>query len=472
MTTVAVNAKIGGESSAGTAIHAEEFWYSTHSAVAFAAFLLILVQTISLLIPPFQSPDEPAHLKRAYLMSKGRVFLGSKDGTTGGYIDTGLLDYIHSFDDLRFQYDNKITSSTVRMSRKIEWSGKRQFSDFPNTAFYFPLSYLPQAVALTIGENTGLTVRESYYLARLFSLLVTLALILAAFLLYPVPLMVLAAFVTPMSLFQLGSASLDSVTFGLCALAGALFMRGANAKFSFSAKMHVALIICLFSLVTSRIALFALTPLPVVLYATRKSRSYLISSAALISLSAAWTIYALETVKGVPPRELTTIEIIKYYLGRPASFVRVFFDTITSGSMLKSYWSMFVGVLGWLDTPLGSEIYAGFGILFAMLGILSLGRKPASVLKKGSISLACGAVCSLLLMYFVFLVTYDPHPAKIIEGIQGRYFTPIFIVFAYAIFGRRLSSSELRVGLILLSLMIAFAIVGATPRLLGRYWIV
>ena len=470
MNTVSLNAQVGGKTSSAAATPAEEFWYSSHSAVAFTVFLLFLVQTISFLIPPFQSPDEPAHLMRAYLMSKGEVFLGSKNGTTGGNIDTGFLNYINSFNEL--QYNNKVTNSTVRMSGKIEWSGKRQFSELPNTAFYFPLPYLPQAIAFAIGEKSGLTVRESYYLARLFSLLATLGLILAALLLYPVPIIVLAVFVTPMTLFQLGSASLDSVTFGLSALTGALFMRGANAKFSFSTNMHLAFIVCLFSLAASRIALFALTPLPVVLYTTRKSRSYLIASSVVICLSSAWTIYALETVKGVLPRELTTIEIIQYYLFRPASFVHVFINTITNGSVLEGYWRMFVGVLGGLDTPLGSEIYVGFGFLFAALVILSLGRKPASVLMNGSIALACGALCSLLLMFFAFLVTYTPHPAKMIEGIQGRYFIPIFILLAYSIFNRRLSYHEVRVGLILLSLMIALAIVGATPRLLERYWVV
>ena len=59
----------------------------------FLAFLLLLVQAMSYLIPPFQSPDEFNHLKRAYLLSKGDIFLKSKDHPTGGNSDPGLLDY-------------------------------------------------------------------------------------------------------------------------------------------------------------------------------------------------------------------------------------------------------------------------------------------------------------------------------------------------------------------------------------------
>lgn len=50
---------------------------------------------LSSVIPPLMSPDEPNHIERAYLLEKGVVVLDRKEGnSSGGYIDTGLLDYL------------------------------------------------------------------------------------------------------------------------------------------------------------------------------------------------------------------------------------------------------------------------------------------------------------------------------------------------------------------------------------------
>ena len=448
-----------------------DWWYSRCAATISLFFLFLLVQSISYLIAPFQSPDEFNHLKRAYLLSKGEVFLSSKNNHTGGNIDTGLLDYMGCFDSIPFNYDKQITNTDVAKFKEISWSGQRQFSELPNTAFYFPLPYVPQALALGVGEKVGLSVSNTYYLARLFSLTATLGLLWTALQLYPVPLVVLALFATPMTLFQLGSASLDSISFALSALAAALFMRGANKKYSFTVVMHISLFICLFSLATSRFNLIALTPLPAVLYTIRGSRSYLVSFGTLTLGSLAWILFALKTVQGMPPRQLSTIDTISYYLGDIGAFVHVLFATITNGAIINNYWNMFIGVLGWADTPLGTSVYAAFGVLFATLAFVSLQRQKAYLLTTGSVALVCGAAMSLFLLFVVLLVAWSPHPARAIEGMQGRYFTPILILLGFSIFGRRLSVPELRMGLAVIFGMVALSIVSMEPRLLSRYWI-
>lgn len=452
------------------AFEAQQFWYSRRAAFHVVVLFLFIAQTIALLIPPFQSDNESEHLKRAYLLSKGEIFSRTVEGITGGDIDTGLLEYMESFEDIRFNYDHKITRTVVRSTRDITWSGRREFRPFPNTSFYFPLPYIPQATAFAIGERCRMTVRESYYLARTLSLLATLALVYAAFVTFPMPLMVLAALSLPMSLFQIGSASLDSVTFGMAVLTGALFMRGANVSMSFPWYMHGAIAVCIWWLATSRTNLFALTPLLAILFLYRRSRSYFISASIVAVLSIAWIAYALATVKGVPPRQASTQEIIQYYLIGHGSFARVLFATVTNVEILKSYWRMFVGVVGWIDLPLGSGVYVGFAILLLALAAICVGVRPRSTILKGTTPLLCSVIASVLLLFFLFLVTYNQHPTNFIDGIEGRYFITPLILTAYALFSRRLGSAELRIGLCLVSMMILLAIVGMVPRLLGRYW--
>jgi uncharacterized membrane protein len=418
-----------------------------------------------------QSFDEPAHLSRAYLLSKGAIFLNTKEGETGGDIDTGLLSYIDSFQSFPFQYDRKITATDIRASKQINWSGQSKFLGFFNTAIYFPLPYFPQAMAFAFGERSGLTVKTTYYLARLFSLAATLCLLWSAMLLYPTPPLVLALFVTPMTLFQLGSASLDSVTFGTCALTASLFLRGSDARFSFNVGLHVALVICVLSLAMSRISLIPLTLLPAVLYTVRHSLSYLITAAFSACLSLAWIMFSLLTVKGMPPRELSTLDTAKHYLVHPGGLFRIFFKTLWNYEILRSYWTMFIGVLGWLDTPLDFYVYIVFGALLFALAALSIQRNAASWVDRGNLSLLCASALSLAFTFVIELLAWTPVNSEVIGGIQGRYFTPILILSGYTMFGRRLSSIQLRWSLLAIFTEITLSIVSMAPKLLNRYWI-
>ena len=137
-------------------IHRVACWYSRRSALPLVLGLFLIVQFLTCLIPPLQSPDEAYHLERAYLLSKGQIFLGSQRGLTGGDIDTGFIAYKSSFLELLPDYDHKVTGATIRSAKRIVWSGKTQFVAIFNTSAYFPLPYAPQALAISLGEHVGL----------------------------------------------------------------------------------------------------------------------------------------------------------------------------------------------------------------------------------------------------------------------------------------------------------------------------
>jgi uncharacterized membrane protein len=451
------------------------FWYSRRAAVFFLAFLFVIVVLFSSLIPPFQSPDEFNHIKRAYLLSKGEVFVrSSRNGVTGADIDTGLLNYMQYFEPMPFYYATKMTSAAVASSEAITYSGAREFSELPNTAGYFPLLYLPQALALLAGERFKLTVAESYRLARLCSLMVTLGLLWYSMRLYPVPIMVLALFLTPMSLFQLGSASLDALTFSTSVLIGALFMRGADRTYSFSGYMHAALAFCLLALATSRVYLIALTLLPSVLFRVRRARSYLASTVMILVLSISWIVYVLKTVKDgglIHGVGTLALDIASYYFEHAGALVKVFFATLSNVDILATHWRMFVGVLGWIDTPLASGVYIAFAVLATGLIVISCPRNTNQLLRGGSLPLTCCAVLSLILLHLIALAMWTPHPATVISGVQGRYFYPIFILLGFSMLGRPLENTERNLALCVSLILVGLAVASAAPRLLSRYWI-
>jgi hypothetical protein len=315
-----------------------KFWYSRRSVVAFLVGLFLIVHALSYLVPPFQSPDEFYHLKRAYLLSEGTVVLDKQNGVSGGYIDTGLLEYMSNFrQDRWFPYDPSGPTSTTKptLARGIHWTGGAVFSDIPNVAVYFPLPYVPQAVAFKVGKSTGMTVASSYYLARSLSLVASLIILCAACFLYPVPPMVAALFLMPMTLFQLGSPTLDAVSFSTVVLTGALYMRSATKEFTFTTGMLILLTVCLFSLATTRVNLIVLTLLPCVLYFVRRSYRYLISGAAALLLSLSWVVFSLINVTGGHGNspELRS-QIVTHYLHHLGSFFVIVYDTVTNESLV------------------------------------------------------------------------------------------------------------------------------------------
>src|SRR3954454_21018771 len=77
----------------------------------FLLALLVAAVVIAAIIPPFQSPDETDHIKRAYLLGKGVILLDKfADKGSGGLIDSGLLTYMSTYEVLRGRADQKMTA--------------------------------------------------------------------------------------------------------------------------------------------------------------------------------------------------------------------------------------------------------------------------------------------------------------------------------------------------------------------------
>jgi uncharacterized membrane protein len=131
---------------------------------------------------------------------------------------------------------------------------------------------------------------------------------------------------------------------------------------------------------------------------------------------------------------------------------------------------MFIGVLGWLDTPLDLYVYIVFGVLFLAITAISVQRSKAYWVDRGTLPLMFTAVVSTLLTFILELLTWTPYVSETIEGIQGRYFTPILIFLGYSMFARRLSGVQLRWALAIVLVTITFSIEAMIPKLLHRYW--
>ncbi len=390
----------------------------------------------SSIIPPFQSPDEHAHLKRAYLLSKGRIAMETPEGeSTGGYIDTGLNAYMGAYNHIPFNVNSKVTLDVKEKAAALKWSGEERFGSAPGINYYLPFIYLPQTVGLLIGQWANLTIEQSYYLARYLALLSSLFIVLAAFSIARANAFVLAILSMPLMVFQLVSTSQDGVAVALLILSVSLFVKVTSIDGRHNRKYFYYMVITIFVLVTSRINLLPLLVLPfAATVLTTKSKKEHVFSVLIACLTIGWIIYALNTtVDNRVTIGSSTKEIIIFYLQHPFSFVAVLYETLSSKQLLTFYTASFVGVLGWLDTKIGSHSISIilYALVLVFIASISWAEIKAEMAKR--LILIFVATTSFLLTFFLLLITWTEHPATTIAGVQGRYLWGPVLLLAYGL---------------------------------------
>ncbi len=448
--------------------------------------LFISAFIISSVTPPFQSPDEFVHFERAYLLSDGVILandtraIDSKNSVTGGLIDKNLLAFMNIYEGLRFDFKNKWDPIQESTAKSLFFTDQKEWSPLPGSAVYFPLIYLPQATAIKLGQVAHLNILNTYNLAKLFSLITALLLIYLSGFFYQIPLFALSLLFFPMSLFQLSAASMDKVAFGLIFFVASLLARGLNKNKSFSISHLIWLILSFTILVSARVQLMPLYLIIFLISYVRKNPLLKISSAISLILTIVWNLWAHENVKGFNTRSVPTMDFIKIYLADPLSFINVF----TSTWLSKDHWGNvvreFIGNLGWLDTPLGDIvyfilittwivfIYQNKEILFSYFHQIKKRNKNEFLL---NLTYLFSLFLSIFLMYFILLLTFTQQPAKLIEGIQGRYFIPYGILFFY--FGTYLndtSDTEDRINKKSLYTLAALSTIVSVYVLMARYY--
>lgn len=440
-----------------------------------AAFIFMAGVFFSYLIPPLQSPDEFDHVERAYLLSKGAIILDAPEGqSSGGMIDTGLLDYFRIYRGIIFKPDKKLSLADRERAKAINWTGAKQFRPAYGISYYFPLLYVPQAVGLSLGEKTGLSIDFSYRLARLLSLLAIAAVILVAFNIYSPNPLVLALLALPMSLFQISSASIDGLSLALTILSMACFMRIVQDKTNSNPLFFYLLTCAVLVLSMGRIYLAPLILLNFIACNYLKNRKYCYLCGLSVALIVLWFLVAvLTTVDKRLVLGASTLEIALLYLQHPSILLHAFFSTISNADMITNYLYSFVGVLGWLDTQFSTWQYITFLLLLVLIGGLSISAQDlrADWLPRSAILLC--VFSAILIMFFLLLVTWNKYPAAIIEGVQGRYFLPPAIMISYAIAGRAKLFEGLprKMAMVLVLALCALTLFGMPRLLLERYYL-
>lgn len=397
-----------------------------------------LTALVAAWVPPMQSPDEDQHLARAYLLAQGQWRLHAPPGRmSGGEIDTGLSSYLQGYlHGLAGDTRKRLSPQAHAALQSLPFSGETVFVETPGSAYYLPLVYLPQAAALKLGQTLDLSVHDSYRLARLLVQCSVAVLLAVAVAVHPPGPLTLGLLLLPMSLFQLAMPTLDGLTTAMALLALALGMRQAVSPAPMRPAACAVLALCLLVVTTCRLQLLPLLALPLALGAWQRSTRLLALGAVTAVLSLAWTVSAVTgTVDRRLAREVGSTELIAHYLQAPGEFLGVLSRTLADPALREFYLQSFLGNLGWLDTPLPAPAYPALLAGLALLALVSLRPLRGGRDLAFRLLLAVLAAASALLVFAALLVSWTPHPAQTIAGVQGRYFLVPALMGAAALWG-------------------------------------
>lgn len=417
------------------------------------------VLVLALMTPPGDVADEPAHFARAASLLHGelvgrRISTATRNGQT--YFIAGVdidpaLNAVNAF-----WPPPVVAKAKLDPFRAARWTGKTSF--VPTAAAeYFPVLYVPGAVAIALSRAVGASPFAAFYAARLANALCYLLLgAIALAVARRGRLLLFATLSLPMSVSLAASASQDGLLIAV-ACAGMALLTAAEE----GAKRALPFACAALGIVM--LAKPPYLPLAAVLLTDARlvdcrawGRRFLLG-AAIAAPAMLWSVLAALTVSA--PHYMAPYHPGPLYAG---SSSRVFLGTNGTAQLhvllaaplrlvalpvasfihdLPRLKHELIGVLGWLDVVLSPGVYLGWQIaLVAAIGAsvaapLGMARRGAA--RHGPALMRLGLVMSIVLIYLTMYVAWTPVGMDGIDGVQGRYFLPLLPFLALAFPGPR-----------------------------------
>ena len=113
---------------------------------------------------------------------------------------------------------------------------------------------------------------------------------------------------------------------------------------------------------------------------------------------------------------------MRFILENPWGYLAILWATLKKMTIL--WMAMYVGILGWIDTPLPLVVYYSF---YPLLGLVIWGDSHPAVSLSMAARLTSASVflISLTGILTVLYLTWNRLQSPIIHGLQGRYLIPI-----------------------------------------------
>ncbi len=369
--------------------------------------------------PPFQVPDEIYHLSHAVYLTQDNEISSNSSGTS-------------------FPMNAVISGAEVQSDYFSRLPPHPQFTEKTNyTKHHSMFPYIPSAIGVYIGKIFELSWLDMTYLARITNLLVWLFLSYLAIRFIPIGKWLLCLIaLSPMSIFQAASISIDSLTNGLSFLLIALIL-----KFIFEKQRIVLagiLTVSIF-LAFTKIPYLILLSLMLLVFTQRQLNFTQILSSILITVlifSGFLWIFFTQTSSSFNSIAFQQIYSI---IQQPIDYIQLIIETIRlHGISLVRGW---VGIFGWLEINIPMWFVVSNIMMLALYAITD--SSPFALKKLSKILIFMAFILGIFVVFTTLYIIETPLlKLSYIDGLQGRYFVPLGILPFLLLQNKRFSFSN------------------------------
>lgn len=384
--------------------------------------------------PPFQVADESRHFARAYQLAE-RTLSALTLIPTRDSLPASLVRSIRQTNYLHGKSSAKIDFDQIKALIQLPLL-PNQRANYVEIPAYTVVSYLPQLIVIIPLRLAEVNAVITLYWARLAALLSWLVLTYWALRLLPVGrnLLFLIALL-PMTLFQAGSLSADSVTISLSFLLTAVYFRLACQSRAVTTGHFILTGLLVMALTAAKLVYAPLLGLHLLIPIRRAgSKFQYVAAFSITGLLCAgvayWSIFSETGVaitapvvqSGIGP---TRFPQLNFMMASPLNLIQVLFTTFRH-QLVGNLFEM-VGMLGWLDTSLGKSWYIIALLSLLLTALLSTDSQPVYSLnwrQKLLLLFVSGSIVLLVVIGISLDLRENPVSSLIVRGIQGRYFIP------------------------------------------------
>ncbi|MCB0667091.1 MAG: DUF2142 domain-containing protein, partial [Saprospiraceae bacterium] len=395
------------------------------------------------LTPPFQVPDEVNHFYRAYQIVDGGFKAEQYQFRLGGEVPRSLIKVADPFLELRWQMNRKTTFSAIskQMSIPLE-PDNTTFIDFPNTALYNPVSYLPQILPIFILKQLNAPPLLIFYGTRIFTLavwVVCIGFLIRSLVAFKWLFTMLA--LLPMTVYMSMGVSADVMT-NLVAFLFVGFILNQRAKTKALGRQEfLKMVLFVFLLASAKVVYIALVFLFLLIPSGRFDRSwkFWLSFAGLLFLGLTTSFLWAGAISQIYlpydqynlafrdfldlPRCANMHEQLNYILGHGVYVVEVFFRSLYHA--FSMYYPGYIGTFGWLDAKMPEWL---IHLTYMYLFLITIFQPPTKFdfTLIDRIILFGAAIFTTAALLLSQLLSWECVGGDFIKTIQGRYFIPIF----------------------------------------------
>ncbi len=403
---------------------------------------LIIGLAYNLITPPLQAPDEFNHFYRAWQIADGHFLPERTPHRLGGNIPTSLtafaLPYFYAATNLNYNLDKE----KIMHSSEVAFSDTPfVFKDFPNTAYYAPISYLPQALGIFVAKQFKCSVFIIYYAGRLSAFLFWLIIMFNVIKIVPHFKWLFTVLVLlPMDLYVTSSFSADTVTNCFSFLFISLVLKHTFNKNNLKIKDLLALLFLAVLMSFAKVVyvglVFLLFLIPSVSFKGQFRRFAALAVIGVCCLCSVflWSSVIMDyyiTFPEYDPAHTYYIGISTcgdyyaqkhYILNHGFYFLKVIWRSVINHPW--QHLSSYIGVFGQLDIPMSS-----FSTIISLcfISFLALSEPQPFIFRfSQKVIILLSVILSSVLLILSQHLIWDCVGEGIVDFIQGRYLIPLF----------------------------------------------